>query len=62
MPAVDMFCALVMFGVVSQVDRRLVIHGQAGWLMLRQPEFREKGSQIDSFLSRLGRGDNFRFA
>eukprot|EP00965_Chrysotila_dentata_P106876 3530722-Pleurochrysis_carterae.AAC.1 len=35
-----------------------VFGAQAGGLALRQPEFRKKGSQIDSFLSGFGRSDN----
>eukprot|EP00965_Chrysotila_dentata_P064660 2143926-Pleurochrysis_carterae.AAC.1 len=62
MPAVDVLGALVMLRIVGQVDCRLVVHGQAGGLALRQSEFREKGSQVHSLLSGLGRRDNFCFA
>eukprot|EP00965_Chrysotila_dentata_P195983 6177309-Pleurochrysis_carterae.AAC.1 len=59
---VDVLGMLMVFWIVSQIDRRFVIHGERGWLCGRQAEVGEQGAQVDSLLGRLGRSYNLCFA
>eukprot|EP00965_Chrysotila_dentata_P191677 6174676-Pleurochrysis_carterae.AAC.1 len=62
MTAVSMFGPLMVFRVVCQVDRGLVIHVQRRRLLGRQSQIVEKSAQVNSFFCRLRSGDYFSFA
>eukprot|EP00965_Chrysotila_dentata_P167544 5532842-Pleurochrysis_carterae.AAC.1 len=62
MTAINMLGALVMFGVVGEVDCRLVVERKAGWRVGWQTQVVEEESQINSFFGSFGGGDYFCFA
>eukprot|EP00965_Chrysotila_dentata_P261616 6214316-Pleurochrysis_carterae.AAC.1 len=59
---VDVFRTLLVFRVIREVNRRLVVHEESGWFCGGQAEIGKERAQIDSFLGRFGGCDNFRLA
>eukprot|EP00965_Chrysotila_dentata_P208518 6184733-Pleurochrysis_carterae.AAC.2 len=59
---VDVLRTLMVFGIISQIDRRFVVHRESGWLRGRQAEIGEQRAQVDSLFGCFGRGYNFCFA
>eukprot|EP00965_Chrysotila_dentata_P205520 6183001-Pleurochrysis_carterae.AAC.2 len=45
MTSVDMFKALMVLGVVGEVDRRLVVHGERRWFVGRKSKVIEQRAQ-----------------
>eukprot|EP00965_Chrysotila_dentata_P174487 5759590-Pleurochrysis_carterae.AAC.1 len=62
MSPVDVFCPLMMFRVVREVDCAFVIHADRSWLRLLEAKFREESAQVYRFFSGLGGGDYLGFA
>eukprot|EP00965_Chrysotila_dentata_P027499 913299-Pleurochrysis_carterae.AAC.1 len=62
MSPVDVFCPLVMLGVVCQVYGAFVVHADRRRLRLLEAEFCKEGSQVDRLLGGLRGGDDLGFA
>eukprot|EP00965_Chrysotila_dentata_P161127 5320291-Pleurochrysis_carterae.AAC.1 len=62
MTTVDVLGTLVVFWIVRQVNGGFVVEGQRCGLPGREPEVREKRSQVNSFFGGFRCCDYFRFA
>eukprot|EP00965_Chrysotila_dentata_P073210 2419173-Pleurochrysis_carterae.AAC.1 len=54
---INVLGALMVLGVVRQVNRTFIVHRERSRSILRQPKFSKECAQVYGFLGRFGRGN-----